>query len=90
VKNGSVTEGLNQVHAEMNHKQGVVFHMAMLGSEQADAEYARDSQKLTGIWMNIEIVMGNPGVSQGYPNPYPSNPYPSKPIPVATGTGFDG
>ncbi len=33
----------------------------------------------------IEIVTGNPGVSQGY-----LYPYPRKPIPAPTGTGFNG
>jgi len=63
-KHGSVTEGLNQVRAEMNHKRDVEFRVAMLGSEQANAESARDSQKLTGRWTNTPIFacvlpMGN-------------------------------
>ena len=47
-KHGSVTEGLTQVRKDMNHKQGVKFRVAMLGLEPADAESARDNQKLTG------------------------------------------
>jgi len=54
-KDGSVTEGLTQVRTDMNHKRGVKFRVAMLGSEQADAESARDNQKLTGTWRNTPI-----------------------------------
>jgi hypothetical protein len=32
---------------------------------------------------DIVIVTGNPGVSQGYPDPYPH-----KPVPVVMGTGL--
>jgi hypothetical protein len=39
----------------MNHKRGVKFRVAMLGSEQADAESARDNQKLTGTWAKTPI-----------------------------------
>ena len=33
----------------------------------------------------LVIVMGNPGVFQGY-----LYPYPSKPVPATKGRGFDG
>ena len=39
----------------MNHKWGVKFCVAMLGSEQANAESARDNQKLTGVWTDTPI-----------------------------------
>ena len=32
----------------------------------------------------VVIITGNPGVSQGYPYPYPS-----KPLPAAKGRGFN-
>jgi hypothetical protein len=54
-KHGSVLEGLNQVRKEMNHKRGVKYRVAMLGSERADAESARDNQKLTGAWAKTPI-----------------------------------
>ena len=38
-----------------------------------------------GLGLRLEIVMGNPGVFQGYPYPYPD-----KPIPINKGTGFCG
>jgi hypothetical protein len=48
----------------MNHKRGLEFRVAMVGSEQANAEYARDSQELTDSWTNTPIFacvlpMGN-------------------------------
>ena len=54
-KHGSVSEGLIQVRKEMNHKRGVKYHVAMLGSEQANAESARDNQTLTGEWATTSI-----------------------------------
>jgi hypothetical protein len=54
-KHGSVTEGLTQIHKDMNHKRRVKFRMAMLGSEPTDADSARDNQKLTGEWADTPI-----------------------------------
>jgi hypothetical protein len=39
----------------MRHKRGVKFRVAMLGPEPADAESARDHQRLTGIWADTPI-----------------------------------
>jgi len=54
-KHGSVTEGLTQVRKNINHKWRLKFRVAMLGPEQADAESARDNQKLTGEWADTPI-----------------------------------
>ena len=54
-KHGSVLEGLINVRENMNHKRGVKYRVAMLGAEQADAESARDNQKLTGAWAKTPI-----------------------------------
>jgi hypothetical protein len=54
-KHGSVTEGLTQVHKDMNHKRRIKFRVAMLGSEPTDAESAQDNQKLTGEWADTPI-----------------------------------
>ena len=54
-KRGFPLEGLIQIRKKINHNRGVKYRLAILGSEQTDAESARDNQKLTGSWAKTPI-----------------------------------
>ena len=46
----AATEGLNEIHKNMNLKHQVRWHLVMIGATRSEAESARDSQKLTHPW----------------------------------------